>query len=279
MGTVHRARDRICGSTVAVKVMPCPDEWGRVKREVEALRRIDHPNVVRMLDFGCDQDEVALVMEFVEGPTLRTLLQTTPRVPWRSAVKIAIAVLEGLGSVHEQGLVHRDIKPGNLIITDYCDPSVSIIDFGIVKPVGESRRITGFGTVVGTLAYMPPEQMLGLEHIGASADVYAVGMVLMQMICGCSPKRMGLEELGLKMRLCPRLPDSVHGGPPEQLLPILRRMLHPMPTDRIASAAECVSRLRRVLDADHEPRLRPRRRSTVELTVPCAEPAPAALGT
>ncbi|MCA9655741.1 MAG: serine/threonine protein kinase [Myxococcales bacterium] len=264
MGTVFRARDLEDGTPVAVKVIPRPDDWQRIQREIEALRCIDHPNVVRMLDCGFEDEQVVLVMEFVDGPTLSALLERERVVPWCSALEVAASVLEGLVRVHEVGLVHRDIKPSNLIVEDLRRGAVKILDFGIVKPLDENRRITEVGTVLGTPAYMPPEQLLGLR-IGPSADVYAVGLVLLQMLTTLGPRTRDMHQLSTKMRLSFRLPRPEDGGPPEALLPLLRSMLNPMPERRPSSAAWCVQELRRILAEGDVPQIRRRHETTVKV--------------
>jgi serine/threonine-protein kinase len=246
MSTVYRALDLRTSTTVAVKVISTFQDQERVRREVEAIQAIDHPNVVKMLDKGPYRDGYVLVMEFVEGQTLRGLLGRDPGLTGQQAVSIAIEVLEGLAAAHRVGLVHRDIKPSNLMITDVERPAIRILDFGVVKQLGASRRITSVGTLLGTPTYMPPEQLLALS-VDPSADVYSVGLVLWQMLTGVDPTQHGLDTLQGKTRLWHRLSSDAEQREPEGVFDVIAQMLHPDPHRRIPTAIVGAKRLRMAL--------------------------------
>jgi eukaryotic-like serine/threonine-protein kinase len=184
---VWRAFDEHLARPVAVKLLH-PHHAGdatvveRFQREARAAAALSHPNVVRIYDTGRDDRIVWLVMELVQGPSLRDVLQR--REPLDAAVVAAIGeqVARALAAAHDHGLVHRDIKPGNILIAD--DGTVKVTDFGIAKALsGVDETLTNPGTVMGTAAYVAPEQLEGVD-IDARADVYALGVVLYEALVG-----------------------------------------------------------------------------------------------
>jgi len=256
MSTVYRALDLRTSTIVAVKIISIIQDRERTKREVAAIRSIDHPSVVKMLDGGAHRDDYVLVMEFVEGHTLRELLDHNPGLTVRQAVCIAIEVLEGLAAVHRVGLVHRDVKPSNLMITDVQRPAIRILDFGVAKRLCTGRRITGAGTTVGTPTYMAPEQLLAMP-VNASADVYSVGLVLWQMLTGVDPTHHGLSTLSGKIKLWRSLSFDAQCRDIGRVFEIVAQMLHPDPLQRLPTAVAGVKQLRMTLaGSDAVPRPR-----------------------
>jgi len=185
-----------------VDVNPSGDVTRRFAREANALRLLDHPNLVAAVDVFVEAGYLFLVMEKVEGPTLGQVLYREPDASGkpvraalgpRRALVTARQILDGAGHAHARHLVHRDLKPDNILLLDMGGwERVKIIDFGIVKLVGDAAAaygasaLTNTGLVVGTPAYMAPEQALG-RPIDARTDVYAVGVILFEMLTGRAP--------------------------------------------------------------------------------------------
>ncbi|GAA0676060.1 hypothetical protein GCM10010193_31410 [Kitasatospora atroaurantiaca] len=189
MATVYRGHDRVLGRPVAVKVLngglaDDPHFAERFGREAQHAAMLVHPRIVMVFDSGVDQGSPYIVMELVHGRSLSRLLAETPGLPVERAVGIAAAVCEALEVAHAAGLVHRDIKPGNIMITP--DGGVKVVDFGIARVSSSSSRLTQPATVLGTAAYLSPEQATAAE-VDGRADLYAVGCVLVEMLTGEPP--------------------------------------------------------------------------------------------
>lgn len=195
MGAVYRAHDTRLDRDVAVKVLrdrlaSDPDARARFEREAKAVAALSHPNILAIYDFGIAGDVPYSVTELLEGETLRTRLAGGP-LPWRTAVEVGAAIADGLASAHARGIVHRDVKPENVFLTQ--DGRVKLLDFGLALAVGSAGRAhpsespttieTEAGVVLGTMGYMAPEQVTG-EPVGAPADVFALGCVLYEMVTG-----------------------------------------------------------------------------------------------
>jgi eukaryotic-like serine/threonine-protein kinase len=181
MATVYTATDTRLDRSVAVKVMHTglgsDDEFAsRFVREARSAARLNHPSVVAVFDQGDDDGTVYLVMEYVEGQTLRALLNTKAPLPPQSALAMLEQILIAVSAAHDAGLVHRDLKPENVLISD--SGSVKVADFGLARAVSATTAATATGGVlVGTVSYLAPELVL---HQGADArsDVYACGVML-----------------------------------------------------------------------------------------------------
>jgi serine/threonine protein kinase len=189
MSVVYLARCLETGRHVAIKFLR-PELVDRSPyrqrfiNEIEAVRRIRHPVVVRMYDIGELEDgRIYLVMEYVRGPSLKRVLERGP-LPASELLPIAIAVADGLGSAHDHGVIHRDLKPGNVLIPRLPDAAAAakIVDFGIARIDG-SPKITNTAEVVGTPLYISPEQALG-RPVDLRADVYCLGVLLYEAITG-----------------------------------------------------------------------------------------------
>ncbi|MFC8721809.1 protein kinase [Kitasatospora sp. NPDC057198] len=190
MATVYRAVDHQLGRQVAVKVLngglaDDPRFAERFAREARSAALLAHPRVVTVFDSGVDQGSPYLVMELVHGATLGRVIAEQGVLPVERAVGTAAAVLDALAAAHDQGLVHRDIKPGNVMITQ--DGGVKVVDFGIAR-VGSSsgQQLTQTASVLGTAAYLSPEQATA-GQVDGRADLYAVGCVLYEMLAGAPP--------------------------------------------------------------------------------------------
>jgi len=193
MGVVYRAHDERLDRDVAVKVLPAgalTDEAARrqFRQEAQALARLNHPNIAIIYDFDCQADTDFLAMELLTGQTLADKLLAGP-LPQSTVIQFGMQIAGGLATAHEQGILHRDLKPGNLGMT--ADGRLKILDFGLAKllqpgPDDATQTVTGAGWVKGTVPYMAPEQLRG-QKTDARADIYAAGAVLYEMAAGKRP--------------------------------------------------------------------------------------------
>ncbi len=188
MATVYLALDVRLDRTVALKVMhrSLAEDPAFVRRfigEAKSVASLSHPNVVHVFDQGTDTDVVYLSMEYVPGKTLRDILRERGRVPAREALEIMIPVLAALGAAHQAGLVHRDVKPENVLMTD--DGRVKVVDFGLARAI-EATNQTRTGVMIGTIGYMSPEQVT-TGGADVRSDVYAAGIMLFELVTGQQP--------------------------------------------------------------------------------------------
>src|SRR3989440_12727639 len=188
MSSVYRAHDRLLDRKVALKILheqyTADDQYvERFRREARAVASLSHPNIVTILDRGEDEGRQFIVFELVEGRTLAEILQEEGRLPVRRALEIAIQVARGLAFAHEHGLVHRDVKPQNVILNG--DGRAKVTDFGIARSL-DVQGVTQTGTVLGTSNYIAPEQAQGGTVDGAT-DVYSLGVVLFELLTGDVP--------------------------------------------------------------------------------------------
>ncbi|RMG46942.1 MAG: hypothetical protein D6718_04610 [Acidobacteria bacterium] len=230
---VFLCRDRITRELRAVKVANRMGDESLL-REARGLRYISHPGVVRVHEVGEDErGRLYLVMDFLEGPTLSDLLEFHRRLPVAVAVDLSIELAQALEAIHEQGLVHRDLTPANIIVERRSKRPI-LCDFGIARDLGLSTQ-TGSGA--GTLAYMPPEQMRG--HATQRTDIFALGVVLYEMLTGKVP--WGEAKTAIIayriLRLDRRRLARQMSGVPEPLRPVLLRALARDPRRRFASMA------------------------------------------
>ena len=205
MSTVHLAFDRRLERQVAVKLLAehlAEDEQfvSRFRREALAAARLVHPNIVQVFDFGLDDASGRhfIVMEYIRGKSGAELLREHGRLPVDEALTIVEESCRGLEHAHRHGVVHRDVKPGNLLRSD--EGVVKLADFGIAKAGDSVSRITQVGSVLGTAAYLSPEQAAG-EEAGPRSDIYSLGVVAYQLMAGRLPyDAQSLTELALKQQ-------------------------------------------------------------------------------
>ena len=199
MAQVYRAVDLESSQEVALKVLlPQVAEEKeyrlRFQHEVQAQEALDHENLVKLFDHGIDEEEPWLAMELVDGPTLKGILSQSKRVPARVAVHVVTEVLRGLEHAHAKGLVHRDVKPSNIMMTS--GGKVKLADFGIAT-AETFTRLTQTGGIIGTPAYMSPEQASG-EHADKRTDLFAMGVILYEMLVGRNPFQTDHPAMTLK---------------------------------------------------------------------------------
>ncbi len=253
MGTVYRARHLLIDRPVAVKVLNprfVEDEAARTRfqREARAAGRLQHTNAVTVTDYGQTEDGyVYIVMELLEGRTLRDILAKEAPLEAARSVSLMLQVSAAVAAAHEAGIIHRDLKPANIFIVQRAEvPSlVKVLDFGIAKLAAESleedevKALTQVGAMIGTPRYMSPEQCDGAE-LTPAADVYSLGVILYEMLTGTVPFS-GSTPLAIAMKHTselPRRPREFVASIPPALEDVVLHALEKRPQDRPANAAE-----------------------------------------
>lgn len=241
MAEVFRARDQVLNRVVAVKILRpqfSNDEefLERFRREAQAAASLTHPNVVNIYDVGDVGDTHFIVMEFVDGQPLNEIIQSEGALPEKRAIHIAYQIAQALAHAHEHGIIHRDIKPHNIIMTK--DERVKVTDFGIARAMS-SANLTQTGVVLGSVHYFSPEQARGV-NVGAPSDLYSLGIVLYEMVTGRVPFRGDTAiAVALKQIQDPPLsPSQVNQGISERLEAVLLRLLAKDLDTRYATAEE-----------------------------------------
>ena len=240
MARVHRGLDRQLRRHVALKVLAPPFDRDRsfverFRREARAAAGLSHPNIVAVFDSGSDDGTHFIVTELVEGETLADRLKRDGRIPPAEAVAVAVDVARALAAAHERGLIHRDIKPGNVMVLP--DGRVKVVDFGIARAAG-SDTLTGTGVVLGSTAYLSPEQAGG-QPVDERADLYALGCVLYEMLTGHAPFRADTPIATMYRHVNEDAPPPSTISPvPPELETVVMRCLEKDPKRRFASAAE-----------------------------------------
>ncbi|MDP6932722.1 MAG: protein kinase [Myxococcota bacterium] len=258
MGTVYRARHRSPaiaerqGGDVALKVLHPrylqePSFLERFEREAELGTRLEHPGVVRTLDLVVDGEERGIVMELVEGePLSRRIGHRAGAVEWSEAISILRPVLDAVGYAHSRGVIHRDLKPDNIMVSPSGMPLV--MDFGIAKSIESDHTRTGTG--LGTVKYMAPEQYTDAKGVDHRADLYALGITLYEMVAGRMPWERGTTAYSIMaLKADGDLPPPSEYCPilPTQVVELIESLTAVSPHDRPGSAAEVAEEFDRLL--------------------------------
>ncbi len=247
MGEVYAARDTRLERTVALKLLPpllTRDATAKARfiQEAKAASGLDHPNICTIYDIGeADDGQLFLAMAHYGGGTLREKIERGP-LALDEALDIAVQVAQGLAKAHASGITHRDIKPANIMLT--TDGIVKVVDFGLAKLAGHSG-LTETGTTLGTIAYMPPEQVQG-ESVDPRADIWSLGVVLYEMVTGQRPFT-GEHQLVIANAIqqqTPKALTSIRSGVPLDLERVVGRMLAKAVADRYQTSIDLLSELR-----------------------------------
>ena len=250
MGQVWRGEDETLKRGVAIKVMQ--DEYAdqesfhRFIREAQVAAGLDHPGITSVYDFGRHENQYFIVMQLLRGQDLKTMLKEHPRgLPLPQAASYAIQAAEALAVAHEAGVIHRDLKPANLFIV--AGDRLKICDFGIAKHLDATRTITRQGEVMGTPAYMSPEQWEG-GRIDARSDIYSLGCVLYELLAGRPPFGPELSVPALWARHAQVMPQPPQNGAylPAPLSDLVLRMLAKAPADRPGNATALAEQLKEI---------------------------------
>ncbi len=248
MGTVYEGFDPIIHRRLAIKTVRLPDaddaeaqeELARFKREAQAAGRLSHPNIVGVFDYGETPEIAYIVMEFVDGTTLKHVLDKKERFETGEVVRIMEGLLAGLQFSHDRGVIHRDIKPANIMLTKAGE--VKIADFGIARI--ESSSMTQAGTMLGTPSYMSPEQFMG-QTVDARTDIYSSGVMLYQLLTGEKPFEGGLTAIMHKvLNTEPPPPSALSVTVPHAFDAVVMKAMAKRPQDRFGSAAEFAQALK-----------------------------------
>ncbi|HEY8375208.1 MAG TPA: serine/threonine-protein kinase [Nannocystis sp.] len=247
MGAVYLARDEQLGEDVALKVVAGlalldPGAADRLRREASTARRISHPNVVRLHDIGEEHGLLFLSMEYVAGESLAARLQRLGSIPAAQLRPLAEQLCDGLAAAHAAGVVHRDLKPGNILIAG--DRTIKIIDFGIARPLADAG-MTATNMILGTPEYMAPEQVRG-GLVDARTDIYAVGCVLYHALTG-RPPFSGSSPIALGLAHCQEPvtpPRTLRPDIPAEWEVLILRALEKDPARRFQTALELRDALR-----------------------------------
>lgn len=271
MGQVYEAHDRELDRRVAVKVLHdhavgSPTGRTRLLREAQAIAKLSHPNVVSVYDVGRHNEQVYIAMEFIQGRTLGSWLQQTPR-PWTEVVQVFVAIAEGLQAMHELGIVHRDLKPDNILVDDNGRPR--IIDFGLARALDQpadghesptaprdrllEMRLTRTGALAGTPRYMSPEQFRRAAP-GPSSDQFSYCVALFEALYEKSPFAGESVAARGAAVLAGTLQEPEPSEVPNELLDVLRRGLRVDAEARWLSMGELAALLRKLVAA-HDPDL------------------------
>ena len=240
MATIYRGRDSQLDRDVAVKLLRPeygrdPDFGSRFRQEAKSAASLNHPSIVSVYDYGQDPAGPFIVMELVEGEDLASIIRRSGALPPRQAARLAAETARALQAAHGAGIVHRDVKPGNILISR--DGRVKVTDFGIARAVAEAQ-MTLPGTTLGSVHYFSPEQARG-EQATAASDIFSLGIVLFELLTGQRPWEGDTAAAVAMARLAGPVPDpaSKRAGVPPELAAITRKALALEPSDRWPAAA------------------------------------------
>ena len=247
MGVVYKARDTLLDRIIAYKVLPPQSQRDQrildmFLREAQSAARLSHPNIVTIYDADEDRGEFFIIMELIEGESLKEILQKQGKFPIKTAVVLAGQVFKALAYAHSRGIVHRDIKPANLLWAK-SDKQVKITDFGLARVIEEGRRT--HTQMAGTPYYMSPEQILGGE-VDHRADQYAMGVTLYEFVTGIVPFKEG-DVLYHHVHTQPPAPETVDPSLPPALSKFILQCISKEPENRFPDVGSALAELRNVL--------------------------------
>jgi serine/threonine protein kinase len=242
MSVVYKGRHQLTDQPVALKILP-PElaahsqVKSRFLEEAKALAQLDHPNIVHLYNFGQENGSFVLAMQFVGGKTWERLILENQRLDWPTSARIAVDVLRALEYAHGRGIVHRDMKPSNVLVRQ-SDGAATVMDFGIAK-MTTSSRLTATGQTMGTVRYMSPEQVRGQE-VDPSTDLYSLGATLYESVTGDTPfgGSTHFEIMSKHLTDLPVPPTQRGAKMPAVLEQAILRCLAKRPSDRFGSARE-----------------------------------------
>jgi serine/threonine-protein kinase len=241
MGAVFRGLDTMLEREVAIKMLrpelaSQPDVLERFRTEAVTLAKLNHPNIATLYSFMRDGEDYFMVMEFVRGQTLDELIRRFGAMMIERAVPLFCQALDGIDHAHRMGIIHRDIKPANMMLTD--SGSIKVMDFGIARVLG-SARMTRQGNVVGTIEYMSPEAVRGLE-VDARSDVYSLGILLYEMLTGRVPfdSTSEFEMMKMQVEQAPQPPRTFTSNIPIEIEQAIMRALAKKSIARFQTAGE-----------------------------------------
>ncbi|HEX7361739.1 MAG TPA: serine/threonine-protein kinase [Bryobacteraceae bacterium] len=243
MGTVYKAQHLISERLEAIKVVlpdlvDSPELADRFIREIKVQARLNHPNITALHNAFRLENQLLMVMEFVEGTTLHSRLKSG-RLEAGPAIDVVLQVLSALRYAHAQGVVHRDIKPANIMLT--ANGIVKLMDFGIARSLAD-KQLTNAGAAIGSVYYMSPEQVQG-TGVGARSDLYSVGIMLYEMVTGARPieGESSWAVMNAHLNQPPRSPAVLNSGLPASLCLAILKALEKDPANRYQNAAEMAS--------------------------------------
>ena len=290
MGVVFAARHAVIERPLAIKVLKreVMRDTATIRRfvqEAKAASRIGHPNIVDVTDFGTTPEGMTYsVMEFVDGTTLSKAIKHGAPFPAERAIRIAAQIARALGAAHDKGIVHRDLKPENVFLIDREGRTdfVKIVDFGIAKvtPLDgqtDGPRLTRVGSVFGTPEYMAPEQAAGRSDTDGRVDIYALGTILYEMLCGRVPHKSDSMIRTIAMQMLDEVPLLSKAHPEIEIAPeleeVVMRALAKKREDRYQTMAELLTALERVYDSVTAPPTREELLKSLPPLPPGADPA------
>jgi len=241
MGTVYKAKCHLLNRFVAIKILKAElsndEEFvARFKREATSIARLSHPNIVNVHDVGTENQINFIVMEYIDGKTLKQIIKENGRIDSRKTLDIVFQVAKALECAHKNNIIHRDIKPDNIMIME--DNMVKVMDFGIAK-VGDSRTMTNSNSIMGTVSYFSPEQAKG-NFVDCRTDIYSLGIVMYEMVTGKVPynaeSSISIAMMHIQEPAVP--PKEIFEDIPENINQVVLKSMQKEPIKRYQTAAE-----------------------------------------
>ena len=248
---VYLAEDRATHQPFAVKLLPAVSALNaeytrRFLNEARLATQLDHPNIVHVYGYGRDNGHFYLVMQYVDGPSVKARIVKQGRMPWKDAVRVALQVAEGLAAGAREGIIHRDVKPENILLDS--SGMAHIADLGLAKEMGVNEPLPS-DTSLGTPDYMSPEQVNNSEAVDFRTDIYALGASLFHMVCGKAPYTGRSAYEVMVKHITAELPSPTRYAPdlPHEVADVMRKMMARDPNDRYQTYGELIADLEALL--------------------------------